>query len=148
MRVDQRQARAPGPSAIATATARLSSITGLGSSAAYSSAIRAQSVTGATCSRAIAACRPYWSGAAVGGERAALLDLVRVPQRAVLVGEQHEPPVGVDARVAARVVEQHQREQPARLARLGHQLDQQPAEPDRLGAQLAAHERRRRSIAA
>ena len=75
-------------------------------------------------------------------ERAALLDLVGVPQRAVLVGEQHEPPVGVDARVAPRVVQQHQREQPARLALLRHQLDQQAPEPDRLRAQLAPHERR------
>ena len=76
-----------------------------------------------------------------GGERAALLDLVRVPQRAVLVVEQHQPPVGVDARVAARVVQEHQREQPARLGPLGHQLGQQAAEPDRLRAQLAPHER-------
>ena len=38
-------------------------------------------------------------------------DLVEVPPGAVLVGQQHEPPVVVDPGVAARVLEQQQREQ-------------------------------------
>ena len=40
------------------------------------------------------------------------LDLGPVPPRAVLVGEQHEGPVGAHPGVATRVDEQHQREQP------------------------------------
>ena len=67
--------------------------------------------------------QPVAAGRRRRGERAALLDLAGVPQRAVLVGEQDEPPLGVDARVAARVVEQHQRQQAARLGPAGHQLD-------------------------
>ena len=46
----------------------------------------------------------------------------------------------VDARVAAGVVQQHQREQAQHLGVVGHQPAQQPAEADRLAAQLAAHQ--------
>ena len=38
-------------------------------------------------------------------------------------------------------MQQHQRQQPERLRLVGHQRAQQPREPDRLGAQLAAHQR-------
>ena len=46
----------------------------------------------------------------------------------------------VHARGAARVVQQHQRQQAGDLGVVGHQTVQQPPQPDRLGAQLAAHE--------
>ena len=45
----------------------------------------------------------------------------RVPQRPILVGEQHELAVA-QARLAARVVQQHQRQQPEHLGLVGHQL--------------------------
>ena len=51
--------------------------------------------------------------------------------RAVLVGEQHELAV-TEPGLATRVVEQHHREQAVRLGLVGHQLDERPAEPQRL----------------
>ena len=42
------------------------------------------------------------------------------------------------AAVAARVVEQHQGQQPVDLRLVGHQLGQQPPQPDRLGGEVAA----------
>ena len=63
--------------------------------------------------------------------RAALRDLLGVPARRVLVGEQHELAV-VEARVAARVVQQHQRQQAVDLGLVGHQLGERAAEPQRL----------------
>ncbi len=64
-------------------------------------------------------------------------DLAGVPQRAVLVGEQHELAVA-EARRAAGVVQQHQRQQAVHLGLVGHQLGQRAAEPDRLGGEVAA----------
>ena len=48
-------------------------------------------------------------------DRDALRDQVGVPQAAVLLGERHEGAVRAGAGGAARVVEQHQREQPVGL---------------------------------
>ncbi len=72
-----------------------------------------------------------------------------VPAGAILVGEPDERAVGVGARVAARLGQQHQREQPRSLRLIGHQLGQQPGEPDGLGAQVGARElgARRRDVA-
>ena len=67
-------------------------------------------------------------------ERTALGDLVLVPARAVLVLQQDELPVAVEPSVAARVLEQHQREQAEHLRVVRHQGDEHPAEPDRLRA--------------
>jgi hypothetical protein len=61
-----------------------------------------------------------------------------VPQRAILVLQQHELTVVVHARVAARVVQQHQGHQAAHLALVRHQREQHAAQADRLLAQLAA----------
>ena len=57
---------------------------------------------------------------------------------AVLVGEQDEVlPVGTGKpRPAARVVQQHQREQPPRLRLTGQQRGEHPAEPERLRGQV------------
>ena len=60
---------------------------------------------------------------------------------AVLVGEQHDLAVGADASLAARVVQQHQREQAERLRLVGHQHGEQLREPDRLVAELVADRR-------
>ena len=54
-------------------------------------------------------------------QRGALGDLAGVPARAVLVLQQHELAGRVEARVAARVMEQHQREQAEHLGLVGHQ---------------------------
>ena len=50
---------------------------------------------------------------------------------------------GAGARRAARVVQQHQRQQPARLGLVRHQLGQHAAEADRLAAELARGSARR-----
>ena len=97
--------------------------------------MRAQSRRSSACSAAISRLQevgPVAAHAPRALERgAAGLDLRAVPQRAILVGEQHELAVA-KARVAARVVQQHQREQPERLGLVGHQLGERDTEPDRL----------------
>ena len=75
----------------------------------------------------------------------ALVDRAGVPEAAVLVGEQHELALRREARVAARVLQQHQREQPERLGLVRHQHAEELREPDRLAAEVAAHERRARA---
>ena len=40
------------------------------------------------------------------------------------------------ARIPARVVQQHEGEQPVHLGLVGHQLSEQPPEPDRLGGEI------------
>ena len=75
-------------------------------------------------------------------EREPALDLLPIPARAVLLGEQHHLPLRRRARLAPRVVQQHEREQPVGLAPLGGaaaELDQQLAEPQRFVDDLAAH---------
>ena len=57
----------------------------------------------------------------VGDERDALLDRLLVPPRPVLLGERDQRAVGPGARRAARVGEQHEREQPGDLAVVGQQ---------------------------
>ena len=64
-------------------------------------------------------------------------DLRGVPARPVLVGEQHEL-VAVEPGRAARVVEQHQRQEPVHLGLVRHQLGERRAEPERLGRQVDA----------
>ena len=61
-----------------------------------------------------------------------------VPARAVLLVEGDVVPARVDARRAAGVVEEHQREQPEHLSVVGHQPAEEEAEADRLAAQLSA----------
>ena len=75
---------------------------------------------------------------------ATLLDPSAVPQRAVLVLEEHERAVCVDPSLPPRVVQQHQREQPVRFRLVRHQHREDLPEPDRLLAELAA---RRRPVA-
>ena len=74
--------------------------------------------------------RPVERGAAGG-------DLLRVPERAVLVGEQHQLAIA-EACPAAGVVQQHQREQAVHLGLVGHQLGERPPEAQGLGHQLSA----------
>ena len=66
----------------------------------------------------------------------ALADLRRVPQRTVLVLQRHQVAASVQPRGAARVVQQHQRQQAGRLRFVGHQPGQHPGQPDRLGAEI------------
>jgi CubicO group peptidase (beta-lactamase class C family) len=74
---------------------------------------------------------------ALGGQRRledahALSDLAGVPQLAVLAVERDDATLGVEARREAGVVEEHEREQPARLRLLGGE-GELAGEPDRLG---------------
>ena len=64
-------------------------------------------------------------------------DLGGVPERRVLVGQEHQLAVAKPG-LAAGVVEQHQREQAVHLGLVGHELRERPAEPDRLGREVAA----------
>ena len=68
-----------------------------------------------------------------------------VPAVPVLVGEQDQLAVGVAARGPARVGEQHQPEQSQHLGLVRHQFGKQPPQPDRLGTQVVADERRPRA---
>jgi hypothetical protein len=70
----------------------------------------------------------------------ALLDLAAVPERPVLLIEQHELSVP-HPRLAPRVLEEQQRVQPVHLRLVGHQRREQRGEADRLRAQLTAHGR-------
>ena len=70
----------------------------------------------------------------------ALAHGLAVPPRAVLVGQQHRAPVGVHARGAPRVLEQHQGQQPERGGVVGLEADEQPREPERLGHQPGSGE--------
>ena len=72
-------------------------------------------------------------------QAAALLDPGRVPERVVLVLEQHERLAA--ARLAAGVVEEHQRRQAERLRLVRHQHGEELAEPHRLVAELVANRR-------
>ena len=70
----------------------------------------------------------------VRDERDALVDAApRSQRRAVLLGERDQRAVGAGARGAARVGEQHQREQAGDLAVVGQQAVHLPGEADRLG---------------
>ncbi|HEX7300644.1 MAG TPA: hypothetical protein VF257_16720 [Solirubrobacteraceae bacterium] len=70
----------------------------------------------------------------------ALLDALEVPAAAVLVGQRDVRPVVRDARGAAGVVDEHERQQAGGLGVVGHELGQQACEADGLGAQVGAHE--------
>jgi hypothetical protein len=70
-------------------------------------------------------------------DRPALRDLLDVPERAILVAEEDDGVVG-EARLAPRVVDQHQGQQPLHLRLVGHQPGERAAEPDRLAGELAA----------
>ena len=61
-----------------------------------------------------------------------LVDPGPVPARAVLVLEQHELAARPRPRLAPRVVEEHQRQQPEDLGLVGHQRREDPGQADRL----------------
>ena len=77
-----------------------------------------------------------------GGERAldearAVVDVAAIPERAVLVGEEHDLALGRRARRAPRFLQQHERQQAHGLG-LGQELHQQAAQPDRLPRQVVS----------
>ena len=69
-----------------------------------------------------------------------LVDRRHVPERTILVGEQHELAVGAEAGVPPRVLEEQQREEAECLRLVGHENADELREADRLRAELAAHE--------
>ena len=75
-----------------------------------------------------------------GDERQPLGDLVRVPERAVLLLERHEPG-RPEARRTAGVGQEHQRQQARDLVVVGQQPAQHPRQPDRLARELDARQR-------
>ena len=74
-------------------------------------------------------------------ERKALFYLRAVPQRAILLFEQNQVPVGVGPRCATGFVQQHQRRQSAGLVIIGQKFAHHAREPDRFAAEFAAHQR-------
>ena len=73
-------------------------------------------------------------------QRRPFRDLRAIPQRAILIVEQHDFAVRRRARRAPRLVQEHQRQQSHRFG-LGQQLDDQPAEANRFGRQVVARQR-------
>ncbi len=61
-----------------------------------------------------------------------------IPERAILIREQHELAGGREARVATGVLQEEKRVQAVRLGLVRHQRCEHRREPDRLRAQLAA----------
>lgn len=74
------------------------------------------------------------------GDGPALADEVGVPQRAVLVGEDDECPVGGGAGGPAGLDQQHEAEKPRHLRFVGHHFGQQACQSDGLGAEILAEE--------
>ena len=71
-------------------------------------------------------------------QRQPLGDHLLVPKAAVLIVEQHQRAVGVEARRRAGMLQQQQRRQPHDLGLALEQPQQQPRQPDRLLAQRRA----------
>src|SRR5581483_8421738 len=71
----------------------------------------------------------------------ALLDLLEVPERAVLVGEKDELTLRREPCGAAGVLQEKQRVQPVRLRLVRHEGREDGGQPDRLRAELGPHGR-------
>ena len=84
--------------------------------------------------------RPPGPGCAAQ-EVAALGDLGVVPAIPVLAVEQHELALRRGPGLAPGVMQEHQGEETQRLRFVGHELHQQPPQPDRLGRELPPDER-------
>ena len=67
-------------------------------------------------------------------------DLAKIPQRAILLFQEHDVAGSGFAPRAPRVVQQHQRQQPLDLAAPGYQHIEQAAEPDRFARQIRTHQ--------
>ena len=67
-------------------------------------------------------------------------DLGSIPQITVLVGQEHELALGVDARLASGVVQQHEGQEPVDLGLVRHEAAQHPGQADGLGAQVSPDE--------
>ena len=65
------------------------------------------------------------------------LDLLVIPERSILIGQQDQLALR-EPRLAPRVVRQHQREQPVHLRLVRHQLGQRAVDADRLRGEVAA----------
>ena len=73
-------------------------------------------------------------------QRDAFPDRLAVPEAAILVLEQHDLPRVRKPRRPPRIVEEHQREEGARLGRRRHELRDEPGEANRLRAEVVAPE--------
>ena len=77
---------------------------------------------------------------ALADDRLPFGDEVAIPASTVLLSQHDESAVRCRTGRAARLDEQHEREQARRLRLTGHQLNQEPSQPDRLGAELLANQ--------
>ena len=69
-----------------------------------------------------------------------LVDFGLIPACPILVIQQHEFARCIEARLATRIVQQHQRQQTECFGALRQQVDQHPAQADCLAAQIAARQ--------
>jgi hypothetical protein len=98
------------------------------------------------CDRSL---EPEWAGIGTKGlfdQRQRLNDLLLIPKAAILVFEQNEIPRFIDAGVAARVMQQHERQQAGGLGRRfsfgsrRHEGQHEAAEPDGFRGQIGPDE--------
>src|SRR5947209_1691609 len=73
-------------------------------------------------------------------ERTSLANLAPIPTVAVLLAEQDELSARAHPGVAARVVEEHEGEDPDRFRLVRHQAHEDPAQADRLRRELGPNE--------
>ncbi len=112
----------------------------------YSARICGQSVASvlgaSSCTAAMAACSWYGPTAPFGSvaPRSATPSSIsaRSHMRSILLVQRDQLAVGAAAGVAARVRQQHQREQPGHLGFVGQQPVKQAPQAQRLGGQIAA----------
>ena len=71
-------------------------------------------------------------------ERDPVGDRAAIPAGAILIGEQHEPPVGGEARSGPSQLQGHEGEEPERFGLVGHELGDEPREPSRVLGKVAA----------
>ena len=138
-----------GPSRMATAAARFSSTTGDGRPAAARRTIPRSRPSRFGRARRLGVHRRDGRLQRIGAElarperslhqRDTLRDHLPVPARPVLIVQQHQLSIGRACAPRAGFVQQHQGQQPERF-RLRQQLDQQSAQPDRLGGEVVPGE--------
>jgi hypothetical protein len=74
---------------------------------------------------------------AAAHDRLAVVDQGAIPAAAVLLAEQREAAVGANARCAAGLGQEQQRQQPGHLRLVGHQRCEDPRQADRLAAEIS-----------
>src|SRR5712691_2412855 len=115
--------------------ARLRATTGVGATASnwsYRATICDQSVCSSV---AASACTALMAADAATDDRLSFVDQGAIPSLAVLLAEQRKAAVRANARCAAGLGQEQQRQQAGPLRLVGHQCREDPRQADRLGAE-------------